>query len=299
MDASKDARLAHADSHACETSVELVKDVAFLGTVSTNNCALSSRVDKSLDWVAIDRSIDVEHGDVAKELRVVLERVLVVSLDHLFPDLLLNHLLRLGVVRICISETYLPLLLGLLLVHDFFEAIANNLLNHVIVVSFKSLVQGLIAILQSPLEVRVGQVHLLKLACLLTDTHPLRIVDHLIRQLLLGETRALAAATGAGKESIKEVLLLGVQLRDAHVDHVPVVDPQLIELGLVALKQLLAEEQFLLLHVDLRLHGDEALQVLNRAVGFALDIEELVVEAEVLDHQSDHRLSSVDHVQIY
>ena len=106
-----------------------MKDIALFGTSLADNRTLGSRVDKGLYGVTIDRRVDVEHGDVAKELRVVLEGVLIVSLDHLFPDLLFNHLLCFNVIGVSIPQTDLSFLLRLLLVHHFLETIGNNLLD--------------------------------------------------------------------------------------------------------------------------------------------------------------------------
>lgn len=74
--------------------------------------------------------------------------------------------------------------------------------------------------MQAGLEVQICQEHLFQLTCLLSHTHPLRIVDHLVSQLLLTEARALATATGASEESTEQVLLLRVELSDTHVDHI-------------------------------------------------------------------------------
>ena len=113
-------------------------------------------------------------------------------------------------------------------------------------------------------------------------------MDHLIVELLLIELGSLSTAARACEESIEQVLLLRVELSHAHVNHIAVVNVQLIELSSVSLKQLLAEKQFLLLDVDGALDRDEALQILHGAVVLALYIVELVIEAQVLDHKTYH-----------
>ena len=134
MDAPQDAGLANTDCHASESGVELVEDVALLGALLADDGALSAGIDECLHWVAIDSGVDVEHGYVSEELRVVLNRVFIVSLDHLLADFLLNHLLSFDIVRVGIAESNLTLLLGLLFVHDLLESVSDNFLDRPVIV---------------------------------------------------------------------------------------------------------------------------------------------------------------------
>eukprot|EP00353_Schmidingerella_taraikaensis_P004045 CAMPEP_0185578244 /NCGR_PEP_ID=MMETSP0434-20130131/12386_1 /TAXON_ID=626734 ORGANISM="Favella taraikaensis, Strain Fe Narragansett Bay" /NCGR_SAMPLE_ID=MMETSP0434 /ASSEMBLY_ACC=CAM_ASM_000379 /LENGTH=126 /DNA_ID=CAMNT_0028195999 /DNA_START=1013 /DNA_END=1393 /DNA_ORIENTATION=- len=113
-------------------------------------------------------------------------------------------------------------------------------------------------------------------------------MNHLVRQLLLAEAGSLTTAARSREKGAQQVLLLRVQLRHAHVDHVPMIDAQFVELGCVALKQLLTEKEFLLFNLDLGLERDEALQVFDGAVVLAFNVVELVIKAQVLDHEAYH-----------
>lgn len=129
MDAAQDFRLADANCHTGEPRVKLVKHVALLSTSLGDDRALSSTVNEGLHWVSIHLGVDVEHGDVAKELGVVLHRGLVVGLDHLLPDFFFNHLLGLDVVWVCVSQLDLALLLCLLSLHNFLESVVDDFLD--------------------------------------------------------------------------------------------------------------------------------------------------------------------------
>ncbi len=87
----------------------------------------------------------------------------------------------------------------------------------------------------------VCEPHFLDFADFLSDAHSLRIVDHLVAQLLLGESCALTCTATLGKEVVHQVLILRVKLRDCHVNHIPMINTDCIELGRVVHEHELAE----------------------------------------------------------
>ena len=185
VDSAEDPRLADSDGHPCKPSVELMEDVALLRTLLAYNRALSSRIDESLNRMSINRGVDVEHGHVTEELGVVFERAFVVSLYHLLANFFLDHFLSLGVIWVGISQPHLTLLLGFLLIHDFFEPVCDDLLDLSVVVTTECIEEDFVAVLQPRFEMHVGEEHLFEFARLLADTHSLSVVDHLIGELLL------------------------------------------------------------------------------------------------------------------
>lgn len=84
-------------------------------------------------------------------------------------------------------------------------------------------------------------------------------MNHLVGQLLLREAWTLDATTRTGKEIFQKVLLYSVELSDTHVDHITVFDAKIVQFGCIVCKQLLTEEQLLLLHIGLARHSDQAL----------------------------------------
>lgn len=191
--------------------------------------------------LSIYRGIDIEHRNISKEFWIVFKCVFIVSLDKLLSNLFLNHLLSFLIVRICISESYLSFLFCFLLVHDFLEAVSDDFLKFAVIVRSKSLSQGRVRALQPCLEVLVCEPHLLDFADFLSDAHSLRIVDHLVGQLLLSESRTLTGTATLGKEVVHQVLILRVKLGDSHVDHVSMINSDSIELGRVVHEHELAE----------------------------------------------------------
>ena len=129
VDSAKNFRLPDTNRHPSKPGIKLVEQIALLGTLFTDNRALGATVDESLHWVAVHLRVDVEHGDITEELRVVLHGLLVVSADHLLPDLFFDHFLRFHIVRVRVSHLHLALLLSLLLGHDFFEPICDQFFN--------------------------------------------------------------------------------------------------------------------------------------------------------------------------
>jgi hypothetical protein len=81
-----------------------VHNVASLGTLFTDDCALSPRINKSLYRVIIDLSVNVEHGNLTKKLWTIFKRSLVVRLYHTFTDLILDLFLCFNVVWVSIVK---------------------------------------------------------------------------------------------------------------------------------------------------------------------------------------------------
>ena len=129
VDSTKNFRLPDTNRHPSKPSIKLVEQVALLGTLFADNRALGATVHEGLHWVTVHLRVNVEHGDIAEELRVVLHGLFVVSANHLLPNLLFDHLLGLHVVRIRVSHLHLALLLSLLFGHDFFEPLCNQFFN--------------------------------------------------------------------------------------------------------------------------------------------------------------------------
>ena len=78
MNSTENLRLTNTDSHSGEPRIELVQHIALLCTVPTNNRALGAAVNESLYWVTIHLSVNIQHSDISKELRVVLHGCLIV-----------------------------------------------------------------------------------------------------------------------------------------------------------------------------------------------------------------------------
>ena len=129
VNSAQDLRLAHTDSHSRKPSIKLVKQIALLGTLLADNRALGATVHEGLHRVTIDLRVDVEHRDIAEKLGVVLHGLLVVRANHLLPNLFLDHLLRLNIVRIGVPHLHLALLLGLLFRHDLFKSLRDQFFN--------------------------------------------------------------------------------------------------------------------------------------------------------------------------
>ena len=133
VDTAEDFRLTYTDSHTCKSRVQLVEQVALLSALFADDRALGTTIDKSLNRLPIDLGVDVEHGNVAKELRVILHCGLVIRTNHLLSNLLFYQLLCLYVIRVRIAHLHLTLLLGLLLRHDFFEPLGHKLFDLLVV----------------------------------------------------------------------------------------------------------------------------------------------------------------------
>jgi hypothetical protein len=152
--------------------------------------------------LAIHCGVDVEHGHVAKELGIVLQSVLIVSLNQLFSNLFFDHLLGFLVIGVCISKSDLSLLLGLLLIHDFFQTICDYFLKFAFIFRVQGLCQALVLALEPGLEVLVCEPHFFDFADFLADAHSLRIVDHLVGQLLLSESGTLTGTAALSEEVV-------------------------------------------------------------------------------------------------
>lgn len=254
---SQNLRLTHADGHTCKPRVKLVQQVALLGALLADDCALGSAVYEGLDWVSVDSRVDVQHGDVAEKLWVVLHGLLILCADHLLPNLLFDHFLSFDVVRVRVPHLHLALLLSLLPLHDFLESVCHDFLDLLIVIRVECGEKLGVTPLQPRLEVSIRGEQLLDLVHFHLDSHILGIMGHLVQQLLLSEAGPSLLRTWLGcKERIHQVLLVGVQDGDTHVDHVVVDDPDFIELARVLRQHRLAEKQLLLLDLDLRLDVD-------------------------------------------
>jgi len=100
MHSSENLRLTDTDGHAGEPGIQPVHHAALLSASLRNNSALCTAVYEGLDRLTVDVGVDVEHSDVAEELRVVLESGLVISLNHLLANFLLDHFLSFDVVGV-------------------------------------------------------------------------------------------------------------------------------------------------------------------------------------------------------
>ena len=138
MHSTKDFRRANTDGHACKSSVQLVQDSTLFSTSLTNNRALGTTIDESLDRRTVDLSIDIEHGDIAEEFWIVLHCLLVVILNHLLANIFFDQFLSFSVVRVSVTESDLALLLSFLLGHDFLQSVSDQTLDLIIVVGCQS-----------------------------------------------------------------------------------------------------------------------------------------------------------------
>ena len=78
------------------------------------------------------------------------------------------------------------------------------------------------------------------------NSHVLSIVEHLVVELLLSEARSVRLGSWQGRHKrIHHVLLICVQVGNAHVDHIVVCDANLIELSCVYSQHSLGEKQLL------------------------------------------------------
>ena len=99
--------------------------------------------------------VNVEHGHISKELRIVLQSHLILLIDHLLSDFFFNHPLGFFVIRISITQSHLALLLGLLLIHLSLHSFTNELLYGLIISRLKSCKQFMIASFDSCAEMLV------------------------------------------------------------------------------------------------------------------------------------------------
>lgn len=90
----------HANSLASEPGVHELQNVTLFSAGLADDSRLRSRVHKCLHRVAVDLGVNVKHGDLAKELRAVLECSLVIGLNETLANLFLNLLLSFDIVRI-------------------------------------------------------------------------------------------------------------------------------------------------------------------------------------------------------
>jgi hypothetical protein len=91
-------------------------NVAAFSAFFAYDCTLSARINKSLNWAAVDFSFYVQHGNLTKKFWTILERCLVVRLYHVFTNFFFNLFLRFSVVWVCIVKFQDSFLVGFLFV---------------------------------------------------------------------------------------------------------------------------------------------------------------------------------------
>jgi hypothetical protein len=106
-----------------------VHDVAGLSAFLAYDSRLGTAVDEGLDGMSVDLDVDVEHGDVSKQLRCLVHCLHVVLLNHRLSDFFFDHLLSLNIVGVCVVKLHNALLLCPLLRHHLLHSFSYNLLN--------------------------------------------------------------------------------------------------------------------------------------------------------------------------
>lgn len=188
MDATQNPAGTNTNRHACKPGIQQSQDVASLGAVLAHDCGLGSRVDEGLHWDAIYFGLYVEHCDATEELRTVFNRHLVVVFNHVFTNELFNLPLGFHVVGRRILEPKQALLLLFLLVHLFFEPLADDRLQLTQVVGRQSCVHFRVLLGNPDFKVGVLLVERADLVSLGPDSLLLRIVEHLVKNASLAPT---------------------------------------------------------------------------------------------------------------
>jgi len=215
--------------------------------------------------VLVDEDVDIEHGDLAEELGELLLRSHVVLLDEALLDLLLNQLLRLGVVGVSVTELgHLLLLLALGFELDL-ELLANDLLEQLGVVLLEGGRQLWVVLLEEDALVGVAAPDVLDVLDLSLDLLVLLVVEDLVEHLVevhLGH--ALDVTLQTREEIVQQVLVVGVDaparllaLNHArHLgknQHVVVLHSKLSQHLSILSQLLILEENGLITNWDLRL----------------------------------------------
>jgi hypothetical protein len=128
MDTTQYSGRSHTNGHSRESFVEQVHYATLGGTFLAYDRSLGSRIDKCLDWLFVDCNIDVEHCNLSEKLRELFLRSGIVLLDQTLLDLLLNLLLRLGIVWISVHQFGHPLLF----ISLFFKLLIQSLLDELL-----------------------------------------------------------------------------------------------------------------------------------------------------------------------
>ena len=123
----------HSYSSSLKSRVEEVHHVALLGAPLTDNRALGPTVDECLYRVPIDFDLYVQHCDMAKKLWVVLHGILIVLLNHVFANLLFDHLLCFDVVRVCVLKFSKSFLLSSLLFECRLQSFTDNFADFLVI----------------------------------------------------------------------------------------------------------------------------------------------------------------------
>jgi len=137
MDSSQNFGTSYTDCHASESRVQQMHQVALFRTPLADDCALSTTIYECLHWVTVHLHLDVEHGDVSEEFRVVLHGVLVVLLNHVLADFFFDSPLRLSIIRVSVSQPCKSCLLSSLLFKYLFHTFTDYLLCLLIVTCLK------------------------------------------------------------------------------------------------------------------------------------------------------------------
>ena len=141
MDTSKNFRLTNTISYTSISGIHHVQDVASFCTVSANNCALSATINECLNRFSIHFHIYIKHRYLTKKFRMLLHRQIIILLDSSLTNFLFNFFLSFSIIRICIEQFKLPLLLFPILEHLLFHAVSDYFEQLVVIALFQGFVQ--------------------------------------------------------------------------------------------------------------------------------------------------------------
>lgn len=227
--------------------------VAFFGTVFADDGALCPAVNEGLYRLSVYLNINVKHRNVAKQLRSLFHRFHVVLLNHAFSDFFFNLLLSFDVVGVCVSQLHHSFLLLSFLLHHVLHALFDDpfdLLSAVFPVTESRSKLGVV-LRQSLLEVSISVPVLDDLHRFFTNALRLCIVEHLIEQLLLRQTRSgLFGSLEVAEEVLHQVLVGSAEVRNTQVNHIVVLDAKRLQGLLICSKNLLPVVQNLLLNLN-------------------------------------------------
>ena len=112
--------------------------VALFSAPLTNDRALGATVDERLDWLSVDLYLNVQHCYMTEELWIVLHRILIILLNHVFANFLLNHFLGFYIVRVSVLKLGKSFLLCSPLFKHRFHSLTDDFFNFLVIARLKS-----------------------------------------------------------------------------------------------------------------------------------------------------------------